>query len=65
MLGETRRITVGSNSEKKWLKDRNNNSKFFHAIVNQRRNISLIESMRLDNGNNLLAISAEIHEDAV
>lgn len=41
-----------------------NNSKFFSVVINQRRNSSQIEFMRLENGNSLANLD-EIHDTAI
>lgn len=51
-------------AKKKWLTEEDKNSTFFHAMVNQRRNASQLQSMRLEN-EDLHATSKEIHEGAV
>lgn len=51
-------------SNKKWLKEEDNNSKFFHTIINQRRNTSQIDIIQLED-DSVLANPEEIHEGAV
>lgn len=55
---------VAQIAKKRWLKDENQNSKFFHTVINQKINSSLIEKMRLDDGMTLSSLK-EIHEGAV
>lgn len=51
-------------ANKKWLKEGDNNSKFFHTIINQRRKASQIDIIQLED-DSVLANSKEIHEGAV
>lgn len=51
-------------AKKKWLKEGDNNSKFFHVVINQRRNSSQIDFMHPENGF-VWATSTEIREGAI
>lgn len=57
-------IRVSQVAKKRWLADGDENSKFFHAVINQKWNSSIIESMVLEDGT-VLASPEEIHEGAV
>ncbi|XP_035551728.1 uncharacterized protein LOC118349893 [Juglans regia] len=37
-------------AKKKWISEGDNNTKFFHAVVNQRRKSKIISNMQLENG---------------
>ncbi|KAF5481633.1 hypothetical protein F2P56_002271 [Juglans regia] len=50
--------------KKKWLKEGDKNSKFFHAVVNQRRRSSVISQMVLENGT-VLSSPEAVHAGAV
>ncbi|KAF5468900.1 hypothetical protein F2P56_013011 [Juglans regia] len=43
-------IRISQLVKKKWISEGDNNTKFFHAVVNQRRNSKIISNMRLENG---------------
>lgn len=64
MLGKREEKILAQLAKKKWLMDGDKNSKFFHVMVNQHRNASLIQSMQLENGS-LMASPKETHEGAV
>ncbi|XP_022854164.1 uncharacterized protein LOC111375558 [Olea europaea var. sylvestris] len=64
-LWEKREETrLAQKAKKKWLVEGDQNSKFFHAVVNQRRKSSHISSMRLSDGI-VLASPEEVHNGAV
>lgn len=51
-------------AKKKWLHDGNQNSKYFHDIVNQRRKINVIFNMILEYGSRLEG-PEEVHQGAI
>lgn len=55
---------MGQLAKKKWLKEGDDNSKFFHVVVNKHRHHSLIDSMQLVDGTVLVALE-EVYEGAV
>lgn len=57
-------IRQGQIAKKKWLTEGDQNSKFFHAVINTRWNKASIESMKLDDGS-VLSSPKVVHEVAV
>ncbi|KAF5472982.1 hypothetical protein F2P56_009634 [Juglans regia] len=51
-------------TKKKWLKERDKNSKFFHEVISQRRQSSSIAQMVLENGK-VLSSPVVVHAGAV
>ncbi|XP_041001642.1 uncharacterized protein LOC121247343 [Juglans microcarpa x Juglans regia] len=43
-------LRLAQQAKKKWLKEGDRNSKFFHAVVSQRRRASVVSKMTLPNG---------------
>ncbi|XP_035546552.1 uncharacterized protein LOC118348611 [Juglans regia] len=55
---------LGQIAKKKWLTEGDQNSKFFHSVINQRRNKGHISKMVLADGR-VLCTAEEVHEEAV
>ncbi|KAF5462658.1 hypothetical protein F2P56_018646, partial [Juglans regia] len=55
---------LGQIAKKKWLTEGDENSKFFHSVINQRRNKGQISKMVLADGR-VLCTAEEVHEEAV
>ncbi|KAJ0081173.1 hypothetical protein Patl1_12355 [Pistacia atlantica] len=50
--------------KKKWLSEGDQNTKFFHVVVNQRRKSKVISNMRLENGT-ILNSPEQVHQGAL
>lgn len=57
-------VRVAQIAKKKWLKEGDKNSKFFHVVVNQRRCSSTITQMVLEDGT-VLSSPEAVHTSAV
>ncbi|KAF5465270.1 hypothetical protein F2P56_015292 [Juglans regia] len=57
-------ISISHIAKKRWLMEGDRNSKIFHAVVKQKLNSTMIESMVLEDGT-VLESPEEIHEGAV
>ncbi|KAF5442525.1 hypothetical protein F2P56_035172 [Juglans regia] len=61
VIEETRLAQI---AKKKWLLEGDQNSKFYHAVINQRRSKTMISQMKLDDGR-VLGNPEEVHLGAV
>ncbi|XP_022869151.1 uncharacterized protein LOC111388627 [Olea europaea var. sylvestris] len=57
-------IRLSQLAKKKWLSDSDNNSKFYHAVVSQRRRKSKLNQMKLTDGT-IMSTPQQIHAEAV
>ncbi|KAF5464604.1 hypothetical protein F2P56_014672, partial [Juglans regia] len=55
---------LGQIAKKKWLTEGDQNSKFFHSVINQRRTKGHINKMVLDDGR-VLNTAEEVHEESM
>ncbi|CAA3022872.1 Hypothetical predicted protein, partial [Olea europaea subsp. europaea] len=58
------KIRLSQLAKKKWLSDGDNNSKFYHAVVSQRRRKSKLNQLKLTD-DTILSTPQQMHAEAV